>query len=225
MKVYTHFFGDASGKEGLRWRTILQFGSSWEIIGSVVMKNPGTSHPNNDSAITDEDLVDKLTSFDDSSSPWYEFSGDATMRCVAELFASYYNIEVSELSGVIQIFNLFYVKDEVLARALGKDKNSKLPPLFHTPEEMVAYDLCHLVAPVYLGFGGLKDIAAYRDRARKFFDVARNALGMKYLNPAFEDNPFFHPLYLQRYGKRKEACQEVLARFKAFTTSSKLAIK
>lgn len=32
---------DKSTNHGFRWRTLLQYGNSWEVIGSVVMKNPG----------------------------------------------------------------------------------------------------------------------------------------------------------------------------------------
>ena len=42
MKVYTHFYlMDENTAIGFRWRTLLQYGNSWEVIGSVVMKNPG----------------------------------------------------------------------------------------------------------------------------------------------------------------------------------------
>ncbi len=30
-----------------RWRTLLQFGHSWKVIGSIYMKNPGSAFPNN----------------------------------------------------------------------------------------------------------------------------------------------------------------------------------
>lgn len=42
MKVYTHFI-KIDENDGYRWRTLLQFGNSWDCIGSVVMKNPGSS--------------------------------------------------------------------------------------------------------------------------------------------------------------------------------------
>jgi hypothetical protein len=46
MKVFAHYLGNDKNwnlsKDGFqyRWRTILQFGNSWDVIGSVVMKNP-----------------------------------------------------------------------------------------------------------------------------------------------------------------------------------------
>ena len=46
MKVYAHYKGKEKTGDGnsYRWRTLLQFGDSWECIGSVFMKNPGSVH-------------------------------------------------------------------------------------------------------------------------------------------------------------------------------------
>ena len=44
MKVFTHYTKLGSTSDGIRWRTILKFGNSWEIKGSVVMKNPGAAN-------------------------------------------------------------------------------------------------------------------------------------------------------------------------------------
>ncbi len=43
MKVYAEFIDD----NGLlfRTKTLLQFGDSWDLIGSIVMKNPGSAKP------------------------------------------------------------------------------------------------------------------------------------------------------------------------------------
>ena len=43
MKVYALWHKE-NGYE-YRWRTLLQFGTSWDIIGSVYMKNPGSASP------------------------------------------------------------------------------------------------------------------------------------------------------------------------------------
>ena len=47
MKVYAHYRGKEKTGDGnsYRWRTLLQFGDSWECIGSVFMKNPGSAKP------------------------------------------------------------------------------------------------------------------------------------------------------------------------------------
>ena len=45
MKIYAEFIED----DGLlfRTKTLLQFGDSWDLIGSIVMKNPGSAKPEN----------------------------------------------------------------------------------------------------------------------------------------------------------------------------------
>ena len=44
MIVYTHYKTIEEFNFGYRWRTLLQFGSSWDMIGSVVMTSPGSSN-------------------------------------------------------------------------------------------------------------------------------------------------------------------------------------
>ena len=54
MKIYAEFIDD----NGLlfRTKTLLQYGDSWDLIGSIVMKNPGSAKPgtplNEDSKIS-----------------------------------------------------------------------------------------------------------------------------------------------------------------------------
>ena len=43
MKVFAHYHKSETTGKDYRWRTLLQFGTSWDIIGSVVMKNPGSA--------------------------------------------------------------------------------------------------------------------------------------------------------------------------------------
>lgn len=122
MKVYTHFYPMYENTAiGFRWRTLLQYGNSWEIIGSVVMKNPGGAKFKSPThqAIDDAETLKQLQHFDESKDKWYEFGSDATIDCVGDLFAFYYDLPRREnLNGVIQIFNLFYIKEADLSKAL-----------------------------------------------------------------------------------------------------------
>ena len=45
MKVFAHCYDSDETGNNYRWRTLLQFGTSWDILGSVVMKNPGSAEP------------------------------------------------------------------------------------------------------------------------------------------------------------------------------------
>ena len=209
MKVYTHFYN--VGKDSFRWRTLLQCGDSWNIIGTVVMKNPGTAAPK--SIVDDSKTLSNLSKFDKSNDDWYEFSADSTMNCVGELLAFYYDKHSSkELNGIIQIFNLFYLKDENLLSALKKDKYSSWCR-FGSGQEMLAYDIKNLRMPIYLGFADLAFKKKYRESAECFFNEAKK-LGMNYCCPEFNYNKFIHPQYLMLFGKNKDECVRVKNCFK-----------
>lgn len=222
MKVYTHFYPAGSdSKEGYRWRTLLHFGCSWNIIGSVVMKNPGSSQCIS-SRITDERILFELLKFDNSCDEWFEFDIDSTMRKVGDLFAYKYDKKHREnLNGVIQIFNLFYIKDPDLNQALQKDKNYKLFSRFSTPDEIADYDITHLKSPVYLGFSTLAQSPAYGARAERFYNaVISPQLGMRYLK-IFSENKFRHPLWLMGVGSNTFEAEYIRRCFKENTTSPK----
>ena len=202
MKVFTHYTKLGSTGDGIRWRTILKFGNSWEVKGSVVMKNPGAANfkrPDH-AAIKSPEELKQLTVFDDGElrADWYEFSSDPTMECIGRLFSEYYAAKGEQLEGVIQIFNLFYLREANLITALNKVSQLNLA-------NMIDYDIQHLSFPVYLGFADLAWHKTYGVAARKFFDAAKK-LGALYLNDDFKKNAFIHPLYLMMYGKNKEKC-------------------
>lgn len=202
MKVFTHYTTIELENDGIRWRTILKFGNSWDVKGSVIMKNPGAANfkYSNHVAIASSEELEHLRFFDDGEikADWYEFSSDPTMECIGRLFSEYYATKGEQLEGVIQIFNLFYLREANLATALNKVKQFEIA-------NMVDYDISHLSFPVYLGFADLAWHKTYGNAARKFFDAARK-LGALYLNDDFNKNSYTHPLYLMMYGKNKEKC-------------------
>lgn len=214
MKVYTHFF-KIDENEGFRWRTLLQFRDSWNCIGTVVMKNPGSSNFTSQAPISDSDLIDKLSEYRYENLEWYEFSVDPTMRYVGDLFAYKTGVSCSsQLSGVIQIFNLFYLKDADLSKAMAKAKVYGIPPLFSDTDQMTLYDINHLIAPVYLGFGGLAYNKEYGKRARQIFDATIKLKGCDYLSKTFEENFYYHPQWLMPFGKSRKNGALHLLRFK-----------
>lgn len=124
MKVFTHYT-KITDKEGFRWRTLLQFGESWDIIGSVVMKNPGSAAAS--CAVTDPETLQVLQGFDENTNKetWFEFTPDQTMYCIRDLFREYYSANThKDLNGIIQIFNLFYIREPNLECALQKRLSS-----------------------------------------------------------------------------------------------------
>ena len=221
MKVYTHYKTIEEFNVGYRWRTLLQFGSSWDVIGSVVMMNPGSANYKYGSNcwIEDKPTLDCLRSFDyngDQGEKWFEFNADATMFCVADLFAQYYGVpNQKDLQGVIQIFNLFYLREQKLGNALAK--NRELTFFKQINDSIFEQDIAALKQPVYLGFGALARSSDFREKALRFFHEAIENHNAKYLNKDFDKNTFTHPLRLMRYIKNKP---EGIAKRQQFCSNS-----
>lgn len=206
MKVYSHFT-KINNTEGLRWGTIIQFGDSWAVIGSVVMKNPGSSACGNE--VSDSSILENLKSFQSPDKVWYEFTVDDTMRKVAKLFQYKEGVKnIDSLNGVILIFNLFYYREADLGKALLQKAKCEMP------EEIISKEIDLLQPPVYLGFGALAKEKEFKDQARTFYDKAID-LGMECYLPDFEKNTFRHPQHLMGFGKNQKASIEMLAKFKA----------
>ena len=218
MRVFTHFheMDLPSGRTvGVRWRTILQFGDSWDVIGNVVMKNPGSARvaKGETSSITDIFLTQELREFDpEDNNAWYEFRPDATMHSIKDLYARRYGICPQELNGIIQIFNLFYIKNPDLNTAIGDDSDARF--------EICTRDLHHLEQhkekPTYLGWGDLWATERYTEKAIAMFNMVQPY--NDYLSAEISENLFIHPLYLMRYGRKHEECRDVIDKFTIFVT-------
>lgn len=211
MKVYTHYLNE-NGIE-YRWRTILQIGDSWVVRGTVFMKNPGSSRNIKATllSIDNEDILSHLKEFDDiKTSPsreWYEFSIDNTMACLKDLFEAYYQAQGIPLNGVIQIFNLFNIRDANLMKAMGQSEGDVIDELTYTTD----YDIKNIVSPVYIGWGNLWNNPKYCEIAKKIFYAVYNK--SSYLCDGIQNNKYYHPLYLMKYGKKKVNCKIELTRF------------
>ncbi len=166
------------------------------------MKNPGTAKFKyaDKKAVTSTELLTALKNFDDGSlkEAWYEFIPDRTMYCIEKLFTAYYSFHGEKLEGIIQLFNLFYLREADLDKALKKAD-------IHELANMIDYDITHLQAPVYLGYGNLAWHKDYREKAEKYFNASKQ-LGMKYLSDNFQQERYIHPLYLMCYGNHTKAC-------------------
>ena len=212
IKVYTHY--KCENDIEYRWRTIIQIGNSWDVRGTIFMKNPGSSKPveSIDQPIEDSVILKKLKSFDNGrtslSCEWYEFSVDRTMVSLINLFKAYYEAQGKQLNGVIQIFNLFNVRDVNVWKALSKCKDDGLDNLVYTADD----DIKNIVSPVYIGWGNLWRNPAHKENAQRIFsEVIKKP---SYLCNRIEENKFYHPQYLMSYGKNRKNCKEVLEKFK-----------
>lgn len=211
MRVFAHYYSDEATGIEYRWRTLLQLGDSWNVCGTVVMKNPGSSRPTSSIGENDSELLSQLRRFDNTKShtehAWYHFSVDNTMGLVSRLFEAHLAAHNKPVEGIIQIFNLFNIRDVDLNKGLEKMKTSQSKSILMTTDD----DINNLVSPVYLGWGNLKNNKLFKGYAEKFFEKAKQ--DTLYLDQDYSKTPFYHPQYLLVYGNKREKCKEVYSKF------------
>ena len=206
MKVYTHYFRDSATGIECRWRTILQLGDSWNSIGCVYMKNPGSSiYQETDGdgspvAITHAITLSHLRAFthETDNDVWYEFRADSTMYAIEALFKEYAAYHRQPAEGIIQVFNLFNVRDADLRKAQGKLIDS-----LHEKTFTIDEDVQCLKGPVYIGWGNLWKDKLHKLNAEKVLAACKTLCN--YIDTSnIEKNIYYHPQYLMLYGKNKE---------------------
>lgn len=213
MKVFAHYMGNEKdwnlSEDGFqyRWRTLLKFGDSWNVIGSVIMKNPGSAQPLKSEISKAES--DALATFDNSKHPWYRFTADNTMQLIEKLFVA--RDEGKPLNGVIQIFNLFNIRNADLEAALMSSKEAKESVLSTIDEDIEA--MRRFASPIYTGWGSLGKYLHFKEQAEKIFQFVRGEMKQEYLFPEFETNRFYHPQYLMGRGKNKPISQSIIKSF------------
>lgn len=169
--------------EGISYRsgTLLVGRGNEQPIGNCVMKNAGSARPINSVPRKDGRL---------------EFSVDATMYAVAELF------EIDKRGGTVVIHNLSNVREADYSKAKGLfEKFDDVKPSWMDKS-----------LPTYIGWGDAWKNPLFTERAKDFFTRAQVLNDS--LKPNIEDNPFFHPLYLMRYGRNNPECLEQVRAFR-----------
>ena len=206
MKVFAEFVVE-NGIE-YRTKTILQFGNSWDLIGSIVMKNPGSAYPVNEinneiwKELNENNLVSNY-----SQKNWFEFKPDSTMGQVERIFSGYYTVNQIELNGVIQVFNLFNIRHQNIniARQLAKESTSAY--LYPQVNEVIS---AFKNKPVFLAWRWeYKNIG--EGFAKDIFEFVKTSDFM-YLKRDMIDNHFYHPGYINT-GYKREVVQETLKSF------------
>ena len=180
-----------------RWNTILRFGESWKVIGTVVMKNPGSAAPQ-------EKTTDELSEIlrqnycgqQYAGYSWYRFSPDITMKCIEKLFRGYYG---EKMSGVIRIFNLCNVICPDYKELLNKLRNSD--DVDNSLAYTTSFDVEQMSAPIYIGWGNAwkKD---FKNQYISYFEKACEH-ERSFFDKNICSNSFHHPLYLMNYGGSK----------------------
>lgn len=126
-----------------------------------------------------------------------------------KLFVARY--EGKPLNGVIQIFNLFNIRNADLDAALMSSKEAKESVLSTIDEDIEA--MRKFTSPIYIGWGSLGKDHHFKKQAEKIFQFVRGEMKQEYLFPEFERNRFYHPQYLMGRGKNKPISQSILKSF------------
>jgi len=218
MKVYAEFLI----KNGVEYRrkTLLQFGGSTKLIGSAVLMNPGSSK--NTGKTANSELIKSF--FKDNHnrelsnseiSEWYDYTDDSTMRQLEYIFNGWYLHkkgiieQITELNGIIQLFNCSYYKNQHLSNA--KHHFAK--------DEDVNFEEYNLITskPVYFGWGneGKMPYGSLYKMATTIFDeyMKSNSTNKSIYKSTFENNLFYHPGYVNRGYGRNTKLQEFLYSF------------
>lgn len=212
MKVYAEYFKDEVGSK-YRRKTLLQFGDSNKLIGSVVLINPGSASPSGD--VTNNIIGQffqhnhKNESYlDDSPFIWKEFIPDLTMWQLEKIFNGWYLNQLTgypliPLNGVIQLFNCFYYKEQNLSTA---EKCYDKSTYFFNEKEYFKDK------PVYFGWGDSGKYGVVRELALKIFSEYPYLTKWGYFE-SFDENCFYHPGYINRSYKANHKTQHLLKTF------------
>ncbi len=195
MKIYAEYFEENNFK--FRTNTILQFGDSWNLIGNIILANPGSSKPiKNIDSLVENNLKNFYSHYRENNAikieNWYEFAPDQTMHRIKKIFNGEYIGKVKELKGVIQLFNTFNIKNQYLDEAV-KQTNIKSEHLYSIGIENYFHD-----KPTYFGFSSS---VLNNDRlskiAQNIFENSSSIIKNIY-NVEFNNNKFYHPTYINR---------------------------
>ncbi len=195
MKAYAEYFVE----KGIAYRrnTILQFGESWDLIGNVVLANPGSAVPLSEISTESFNRVTNFyRSFRSSNElnfdNWFEFSVDPTMLFIKKIFGGDYVERRRELNGVIQLFNTFNIKNQNLQEAV-KQIGFESDLLFSYGIEKYFHN-----KPTYFGFSNqVLNNPDLRKVAIQIFKNASTDVRKIYRNE-FSENSFYHPMYVNR---------------------------
>lgn len=211
MKVYAKYFAE-KGVE-YRMNTLLQFGDSWELVGSLFLINPGSAKPKSDIPL-EPNIIGKISEFlhsEINAKEWREFNTDPTMRFIESLFNGKYINEFKPLNGIIQLFNLFNLREANLPKALETCLDIESKYLYSFQQDIL---LCS-DKKIFLGWGSTgKDKSIkntiLREKAIEIFEIVKKS--NLYLDNNFDNNLFSHPISINiRY--KKPTLQALLNNF------------
>lgn len=211
MNVFAEYIQLPNGQE-FRKKTLLQFGNSTKLIGSAILINPGSSNPINEigehfNTIQSFYLENhEISILESELCNWRIFNIDSTMRFVAKVFNGGYVGDETNLEGIIQLFNCSYYKEQNLALARNNLVNYAE---YNFKEHSLLSN-----APVYFGWGNEGKEGSISEIAKDIFS-SYDLTSTPIYSQEFFENPFYHPMYINRSYKSNIKTQKLLTDFYA----------
>ena len=196
MKIFAEYF-ESENRRGI---TLLQFGDGVNLIGSAVLKNPGSAKPLR--PINENELNKVSTFFRNTHNKnipsvgyWHNFKKDSTMNQLERIFnGSLLDKEKQvSLNGIIQLFNCFYYITE------NSEEAEKIFPEYYKNKKEFIFNESEyfLDKPVYFGWGDTGLNGVYKIVAKNIFDdYMKNGKHKDLYDSRFEENCFCHPYSL-----------------------------
>jgi len=193
MEVYAEFYEEV----GLQYRTktILRFGSSWDLIGSVIMKNPGSAKPIKKINQEQLQLITKFYNKEINPDNWFVFKDDNTMKRIASIFNGNYIGKDIKLEGVIQIFNLFNIREAKFFKAIELANQSDSKFLLPDVDETISL-LKNKPALLAFRWEYTNKTNRHQNKIENFTRIIFNHVKeseFMYLHPDILENNFYHP--------------------------------
>lgn len=175
MKCFARWQELPENRLFIRDQTLLQFGNSWNLRTSFVLFNPGSAIPKSDTSQSEYLASLDLPYFiEGGERNYYEFHLDPLMRNLIKAASTVFE------GGVIEIYNLFNIKNQNADRAVRDLTSGIDDSLIYTPMAEVKY----LEAPVVIACGRMttgtpgleRQLACYVDQAdpRQLFGFGKN---------------------------------------------------
>lgn len=146
MRCFARWEKKVNSEIFFRDQTVLQFGESWELLASLILLNPGSALPLNETDQTEYLRSKSLPFFVEPTAgeAYFQFKIDRLMNDVIKLFAGEYS------GGTIKLYNLFNLKNQHSDKALDQlSMNQTHPRMFANERDVKFFD-----APVIIASGG-----------------------------------------------------------------------
>lgn len=194
LKVFAEFIEENNIQ--YRTKTILKYGDSWDLIGTIVMKNPGSAYPLNKIDVDDFNNIKNHFYPGVEIENWHVFKDDITIKRISNLFDGSFISSPAKLNGVILIYNLFNVRAGKIVEAVKKANMSDSEYLLPNLDELM---ISAQNKPIYIGFNWeyKNTTNKHQQKIEKFatdlFNYVKHSENM-YCVDDMVNNFFYHPL-------------------------------